>query len=167
MHKVSVNEQAAKAVEWTGLDSISIDGQVVNLKVEVLKPHHLQVVLNHKTYQVEVRDADVLKKTVSFRIGGRKYEVAVQDKYDELLKQLGMERGAGAQAQELKAPMPGKVLSLEVESGNEVEEGQALLILEAMKMENVIKSPRSGVVKTIHVSTSQVVEKNEILVSFE
>lgn len=167
MQKVSVNEKAAKAVEWSGESSIKVNDESLDLRVTVLKPHHLEVTLNHKTYQVEVREVDTLKKTISFRMNGRKYEVLVQDKYDELLKQLGMERGAGAQAKELKAPMPGKVLSLEVSDGASVAEGDPLLILEAMKMENVIKSPREGVVQSIHVTTNQVVEKNEILISFE
>ncbi len=167
MQKVSVNEKAAKAVEWSGESTLKVNDEALDLRVTVLKPHHLEVVFKHKTYQVEVREVDLLKKTVSFRMGGRKYEVLVQDKYDELLKQLGMERGAGAQAKELKAPMPGKVLSLEVANGASVAEGDPLLILEAMKMENVIKSPREGVVHSIHVDTNQVVEKNEILISFE
>ena len=68
---------------------------------------------------------------------------------------------------DLKAPMPGLVLSIDVEVGKEVKKGDALLILEAMKMENVIKSPTDGVIKSIAVKTSQAVEKNQLLLNFE
>ncbi|MNF13023.1 Glutaconyl-CoA decarboxylase subunit gamma [compost metagenome] len=67
---------------------------------------------------------------------------------------------------EIKAPMPGLVLNVIVESGQEVNKGDNLLILEAMKMENIIKSPSSGIVKKILVTKGDKVEKNEILIQF-
>ena len=68
---------------------------------------------------------------------------------------------------EIKAPMPGSILNILVEAGQEVKAGDQLLILEAMKMENVIKSPGDGVVAKIHVDEKQSVEKNQVLISFE
>ena len=68
---------------------------------------------------------------------------------------------------ELKAPMPGLVLDVKVTSGDEVIEGQELLVLEAMKMENAIKSPQDGIIKSISIEKNDKVEKNQILVSFE
>ena len=68
---------------------------------------------------------------------------------------------------DIKAPMPGKVLQVLVNAGDTVEEGQALLVLEAMKMENVIKAIAEGVVLDIPVSPGQAVEKGSLLVAFE
>ena len=65
---------------------------------------------------------------------------------------------------EIHAPMPGLVLEINVSEGQEVEKGDPLLILEAMKMENVIKAPGNGIIKKIHVEKGNPVEKNELLV---
>ena len=68
---------------------------------------------------------------------------------------------------EVKAPMPGLVVSVIATKGQEVKEGDSLLILEAMKMENVLKSPVDGVIKNIKIEETNTVEKNEILIEFE
>ena len=77
-----------------------------------------------------------------------------------------MNTDSGAEALELVAPMPGKVLSVEIGEGQEVGEGDPLLVLEAMKMENVLKSPRSGKVKGISAVAGTAVEKGAVLVTF-
>ncbi|HKK78307.1 MAG TPA: biotin/lipoyl-containing protein, partial [Phaeodactylibacter sp.] len=63
--------------------------------------------------------------------------------------------------------MPGMVLEVSVKAGEEVSEGTPLLILEAMKMENVIKSPGDGVIKAINVTKGEAVDKNYLLVEME
>jgi biotin carboxyl carrier protein len=67
---------------------------------------------------------------------------------------------------EVKAPMPGMVLRVEVVPGQEVQEGDPLLVLEAMKMENNLKSPASGTIKSVHVEAGKAVEKGAVLVVF-
>jgi biotin carboxyl carrier protein len=100
-------------------------------------------------------------------VNGSYYEVALSDRYDALLKDLGMEGVQSAQHKDVKAPMPGLVLEIIVVPEQEVSKGDALIILEAMKMENVIKSPVSGKVRQISVNKGQAVEKNQILLEFE
>jgi biotin carboxyl carrier protein len=67
---------------------------------------------------------------------------------------------------QIKAPMPGLVLSVLVTEGDEVKKGDNLLVLEAMKMENMIKSPTDGIIKKIEIKQGNKVEKNELLISF-
>jgi biotin carboxyl carrier protein len=62
--------------------------------------------------------------------------------------------------------MPGKVISVAVKAGTQVEIGDPILVLEAMKMENVIKSPTSGAVSSVNVKTGGTVEKNEVMITF-
>jgi biotin carboxyl carrier protein len=78
-----------------------------------------------------------------------------------------MEASSTAKIRNVKAPMPGLVLRIEVQPGQEVEKDTPLLILEAMKMENVIKSPGSGRVKSIPVQQGIAVEKSAVLIEFE
>jgi biotin carboxyl carrier protein len=74
--------------------------------------------------------------------------------------------GAAGSAEKLvKAPMPGRVVKVLVEAGQEVSAGQALLVVEAMKMENEVKAKGPGVVQTIHVATGATVEANAKLVT--
>ena len=78
-----------------------------------------------------------------------------------------MEIGSYNKGDDLKAPMPGRVLEILVNEGDSVVEGDGLIVLEAMKMENVIKSNREGVLKSIQTTVGDSVEKNAILLSFE
>ena len=68
---------------------------------------------------------------------------------------------------ELKAPMPGLVLSIMVQPGDSVVKGDGLMVLEAMKMENIIRTPADGIVKSVDVKKSDAVEKNQVLIKFE
>lgn len=117
--------------------------------------HHVQVIKDGEDGQVRVR------------IGPRLYSVEVQDERDRLMATLGIGAGAGAVVPELKAPMPGMVLNLLVEPGQEVAKGDPVIVLEAMKMENVIKAPGDARVKALNVATGTAVEKGHLLITFE
>jgi biotin carboxyl carrier protein len=67
----------------------------------------------------------------------------------------------------IRAPIPGVVLSLSVKPGDEVQIGQELLLLEAMKMKNKICAPRAGVIARLHVNTGQAVQHHDLLLEFE
>ena len=77
-----------------------------------------------------------------------------------------MEKALVAEVSDLKAPMPGLVLSIEVEEGQEVKKGDVLMILEAMKMENAIKAPADLVIKEIKCKQSEAVDKGQVLMIF-
>jgi biotin carboxyl carrier protein len=79
---------------------------------------------------------------------------------------LGFENAQAGKVAELKAPMPGLVLKILVEQDQVVSKGENLLILEAMKMENMIKSPADGIIKRLLVTTGDKIEKNTVLIEF-
>jgi biotin carboxyl carrier protein len=79
---------------------------------------------------------------------------------------LGLDNLQSAKVAELKAPMPGLVLSILVKEGDEIKKGDNLLVLEAMKMENIIKSPADVTIKSIRIKPSDKVEKNQVLIQF-
>jgi pyruvate carboxylase subunit B len=100
-------------------------------------------------------------------IDGRHIVVTVESERARLLrKQLG-ESGQVSHRDEIRAPMPALVVRVEVEPGDQVSPGQGLLVLEAMKMENEVKSSRRGIVKEIHVAAGGAVEKGELLLVIE
>ena len=100
---------------------------------------------------------------------GERVEVEVKDERIERTRRIasrGLAAAAGVGAA-LKAPMPGLVVRICVEPGQEVAAGTSLVVLEAMKMENELKAPGSGVVDRIQVRVGQKVEKGEVLVGFK
>ena len=109
---------------------------------------------------------DKENKTVRMRIGAHTYTVQLEDEQAHLMHALGLDKSAGAAVKEIKAPMPGLVLKLLVKEGDTVKKNDPVLILEAMKMENVIKSPGDGMVKKIHAQEKTAVEKGQLLVGF-
>jgi biotin carboxyl carrier protein len=90
----------------------------------------------------------------------------MQDKFDLLLEKMGMNASASGKVNNIKAPMPGLIIDLRVKDGDLVKAGDPLLILEAMKMENIIKSPGEGVVKSVKVKKGAGVEKGQVLIEF-
>jgi biotin carboxyl carrier protein len=99
-------------------------------------------------------------------VNGTIYPVEVKDKFDLLLEKMGMNSNAGSKVNNIKAPMPGLIIDLKVKSGDTVKAGDALVILEAMKMENIIKASGEAVVKTVKVKKGDSVEKNQVLIEF-
>lgn len=91
-------------------------------------------------------------------------DVVVQDERDRLLRRFDTSTSSASKGGQVKAPMPGLVLRLNVEEGEAVTKGQGLLVLEAMKMENEIKSPVAGKVSSVGVTTGQAVDKGTLLI---
>jgi len=163
--KVKVNEQYNFDVDISD-QSLTVNGKALNIDAKKLSGTTQHIIYQHKSYNVEVLEREEGGKQAIIRVNGNIYQVEVEDQYDELLKQLGMDNAAGNKVQEVKAPMPGLVLQLMVVEGQEVSKGDSLLVLEAMKMENIIKSPAAGIVKRILVQKGDKVEKNGILIQF-
>jgi biotin carboxyl carrier protein len=97
----------------------------------------------------------------------QQYDIRVESERQRMLRQYDAKAGAASQRTEIHAPMPALIVKIEVAVGDEVREGQGLLVLEAMKMENEIKSHRGGRVKSIHVAQRKAVEKGELLMVIE
>ena len=125
-------------------------------------------VLHHgRSHRVLVQKEDAEEGIVRMRIGGGTYVVKLEDERTRLVQLLGLDKVKGAVLKELKAPMPGLVLKVLVKEGDAVKKNDPLLILEAMKMENVIKSTGDAMVKKVHTQERSAVEKGQLLLSFE
>ncbi|MFB6306342.1 MAG: acetyl-CoA carboxylase biotin carboxyl carrier protein subunit [Flavobacteriales bacterium] len=154
MHKVTINNN-----EY----SISRDEEG-NLLIgdkkyewdELQKGGRIHVLYRKSSYRVEILSKDKEAQEYLIAVNGNEYTAHVRDKYDELLEKLGMDMAGAAKVNDLKAPMPGKVAK-----------DEAVLVLEAMKMENVLKSPVDGVISSVNVDKNDAVEKNNPLIKFE
>lgn len=104
-------------------------------------------------------------RTISLGIDGRDYHVRVDDEHSLMVKSHSSHRQTTGGSYAVRAPMPGLITRIEVTPGTEVVPGKGLLVLEAMKMENEIRSQRRGKVETIHAEVGKAVEKGELLIS--
>ena len=125
------------------------------------------ILKKNKAFRAEVVNANFYNKTFTIKVNGNSYEINIADRFDQLVNQLGLSVVNTQKVTDIKAPMPGLVLGVSVEIGQEVQKGDALLILEAMKMENVIKSVGEGIVKAIHIDQGKAVEKGQLLIEME
>ncbi len=150
--------------------------------IEVLDKRHISV--NGKVMQVDFESISG-QPVYSLLIDGMSFEAFVnpgEDEWEVLLlghqyggkvedareKRLRLAAGGGAQASgdfQLKAPMPGLVVAIPVEENQEVQKGQVLLILESMKMQNELRSPRAGKAQRIKVKPGETVEQRQVLLT--
>jgi len=127
-------------------------------------PGKYHLIHEDHNYLVEIDETEVDNGMLSLRVNGRIHHVQIETPLQRKIKALGINELNTGDGEVIKAPMPGKVLSVLVEEGDKIEADQDLLILEAMKMENVIKSTQEGIVDKVHVADNDTVNKNETLV---
>lgn len=132
-----------------------------------ISPKTFHVLENSRSFKAELQQSDFLKKTYTVKINSTSYEVKISNELDLLIEEMGLSLAAAQIVNDIKAPMPGLILDVTVEEGQEVKEGDYLLVLEAMKMENTLTAPRDGIVKDIRVKKGETVDKNQLLIEME
>lgn len=145
-------------------DRLVVDGNPKDYTFEVLREGYVSMIIDGVSVPVSVEP--IGEDTLRVTIDGRRTEVQVKDERDLLVEEFGLGEDAAAGG-EVRAPMPGLVLDLLVEEGEEVAADQGLLVLEAMKMENELKAPSGGVVRTIHATIGDAVDKEALLIEIE
>lgn len=154
---------SAKVNETFSFDSASID----QLDFTPIDDRHFHILANGKSYRAELVEHNFRRKQFTVKINGSRYNIQLADAYDQMVERLGLSAQKNHGAQDIKAPMPGLVLKISVENGQTVTAGQPILILEAMKMENVIKATSEGKVASIEVAAGAAVDKGQLLVKME
>ncbi|MDX5423318.1 MAG: acetyl-CoA carboxylase biotin carboxyl carrier protein subunit [Hymenobacteraceae bacterium] len=147
-------------------DTILLNGTPFDWDIQPIAPNTYHIIKDSKSYTAELIEVDYQTKTFTFKINGVKQTVHLKDRFDLLLDKLGMSDANAQKVNDVKAPMPGLILDIKVQPGQEVKKGDPILILEAMKMENILKSPGDGTVKEVKVQVRQNVEKNQVLILF-
>lgn len=139
-------------------------------EIELLKKFSSEIfsfAVNQKIYQVALDFDDDAKLEIS--LDGLNFKIEATDEMKKVVsKYIANSGGAGkSNAGIVKAPMPGLVVKILVKEGMQVLEDDKLIVIEAMKMENTLKSPVNGTIKAIKVSESQAVDKGSVLIEIE
>ena len=145
---------------WT-IDKTLFDGDVV-----CLSKNHYHVIWKNRSYQVEIIQADHQQKIFELLINGQSFKTSVKDQLALLLEGMGLHEKAVQKINHVKAPMPGLIQSIAVSEGDQVSKGDTLLVLVAMKMENIIKASGDGIVKSLKINPGETVEKNQVMLEF-
>lgn len=164
MYAVQVNNHNFE-IEISG-DEFIVNGKPMRLDISRIGEGHFHVLLDSRSFRAEIVEQDTAAKRFTVKVNGKYYPLVLKDKYDVLLEKMGMNANAGARVNHVRAPMPGLIIALKVKAGDQVKAGDTLLILEAMKMENVIKAPADATVKSVKVAMGDGVEKNQVLIEF-
>jgi len=166
MVQAIINGKSIQVEYANGMVKLDNEQQLLNI-LSLNNGKNLHLLYNNHSYFIELLGFNKDTKTYTLGFDGKAFEIGIKDRFDQLLHSMGLDSVKNSKVNELKAPMPGLVLSIKTTSGQSVVKGDPILILEAMKMENIIKSPTDGIIKTIHIIEKQAVDKNQILITFE
>ncbi len=145
------------------VDHLEIDGNRISLDYRWLRDGSaVSLIIDGITYTAEFNPGS---DRCDIQVEGHDFEATVSDERSDAIKRLfGASISSSDSGREIKAPMPGLVVKLQVAEGDTVDKGQGVIIVEAMKMENEIQAQTSGVIDKIKVKPGQAVNKGELLV---
>lgn len=146
-------------------DRVTINGIERSVSLERVRDRHYSLLIDGRSYSMILDSNDPGRVDVS--INGHLVRIRVMDQQALLLEELGMQQTVDDGVGEIHAPMPGLVVRLLVEEGDEVAAGQGLLVLEAMKMENELHATADGRIAKIHAAPGDAVTKNALLIEID
>jgi biotin carboxyl carrier protein len=149
------------------ISTINLDSKANNIQIEEIEQGVYTVIADGKAEIIEVLSIDFDTKSMKIRHRHHVHDMVFKNDLDLVLDKMGIKREVENLSTDIKAPMPGKVLDVVVKEGDKIEKGAAILILEAMKMENVLKAEFDCSIKKVLVNSSESVEKNQVLVEFD
>ncbi len=163
MYVAKIDENQVFEIKLTE-KQILVNDQPFSADFCTIDPKNLHILHENKGYSVKILSQE--GNLVRLKINEQYYEVTVQDELEQQLAKIGINPNADKKANELKSPMPGMVLRLLVGVGDKVQKGDSLIVLESMKMENILKATGEGTVLAVCCTAGNTVEKGEILLKF-
>jgi len=166
MLKIFTSDDTHLTVEETnGTWKINKEDRDFDIKPAGKNKFH--IITQNQSISAEILEIDEAGKIFTLKINGNTATFQAKTEMDLLLEKMGIKTKGSGEVKEIKAPMPGLVLDLFCNEGDTVQKGDKVMILEAMKMENVLKSPGEGKIKSIKVAQGDNVEKNQLMIVFE
>jgi len=162
--KVNIQE---KEISLVNENNIWVQNENQEIRIVKHNDETLLLITPNKVYTIRCLNVNKEAKTITLLYNGNKFEAKITEPIDEILKSMGLENALTPKISNLKAPMPGLVLQVLVNPGDTVAKGDKILVLEAMKMENAIKSPTDGIIADVLAKQGLAVDKNQILITFK
>lgn len=147
--------------------TIDLDVSNPSVNIEDLSQGAYKITKGGKTYILEILSSEIDAKKLTIRYQHTVYDIVFKDDLDLVLDEMGIKMVSENIQTSIKAPMPGKVLEVIAGEGTAVTKGQGILILEAMKMENVLKAESDCTIKSVLVAKGENVDKNQVLIELD
>ena len=145
----------------------TINGEVFDFKIDSNIENNHSVLYRNSVFDIDLISIDIDKKLINLLVNGNLFELELEDKYDFIINKLGLRKSKSIKEGFVESIMPGLIIDIHVSEGESVFKGQKLVTLEAMKMENIIKSPSNSTIKEISITKGNTVEKGDILFILE
>lgn len=166
--KIKIDDKMFDASYQDDMSKVKINSKPYDINIlNSIKNNIFTFAVNNKVQHFEIMESD--RNISKIMLNGFEYEVEITDELSEILNKFMKQSGKNGNNNggKIKAPMPGMVIKILVEVGQEVQKGDKVIIVEAMKMENAIQAAVSGTVKKIVVKEGQAVEKDAILIEID
>ena len=158
------DQDAIYRVRIAGAEPVMINPEVLShLDVIATEDGRYHLLWEGKSIHFEVLSLDLEAKRMVIRAEGQQFQLEVSDALQLMIERLGLQRHRSNALEQLRAPMPGLVLKFLVQPGDHIQPGDPVVILEAMKMENEVRAPFDGVVRSIQATPGQTVLRNDVL----
>lgn len=167
MLQTIVNTKNEYSIAQTDDGGWMINGNPVKWDMKFLHNGLINILYNDQSFTAFIESVDRKTKEIKLNIGGQPCTVSIKEPIDQLLSSMGLDLKAMQKVEPIKAPMPGMILKILVEPGQQINKGDGLLVLEAMKMENILKATATATVKAIKIAEKTAVEKGTILIELE
>ena len=143
----------------------AIDGKIYEIDLQQMESGIYSILHKGKSYEMEI-SRNKKRKNYTVQTNGHNWDIQIVDA--EIRYQRNHSKGKVANnINHISSPMPGKVVSIPVETGQEVKEGDTVIIISAMKMESEYKAPKDGRIKKINVKEGENIEGNQVLIALE
>jgi biotin carboxyl carrier protein len=163
MRYVTTIGETEYSIEVLNKGRVSVNGKIMEVDFENISGQPVySLVIDGKSYEAFVYEGEEEWQVLLL---GQQYPVHVEDEREKRLRAAAGGTIADSGEFNLKSPMPGLIVSVAVEQGQQVEKGAVLVILESMKMQNELKAPRAGTVARIKVKAGETVEQKQSLVT--
>ncbi|UCF60074.1 MAG: biotin/lipoyl-binding protein [Anaerolineaceae bacterium] len=165
MKYVATIDDKTYEIEINNDREITLNGKPFSIDfLTIGGPPIISLLLEGRSYEAHVNSTDVGWEVF---LRGQRYLVAVEDERQRQLREVSSAQALHRETFHLKAPMPGLIVAIPIEEGEQVKRGANLVVLESMKMQNELKAPRDGEVTAIRVKPGDNVDQEQVLVVLE
>ncbi|WP_170126328.1 acetyl-CoA carboxylase biotin carboxyl carrier protein subunit [Arenibacter echinorum] len=140
---------------------------IASLDIVPIGNQQFHALRQNRSYKIKILNTDFANKTMTIEVNGNSYAMVLADEYDQMVHKMGLLTTKTHKINNIKAPMPGLIIDVMATVGQKVEAGTPLIVLSAMKMENIITSPGEGVIKSINVKVNDTVDKGQLIIEME
>jgi biotin carboxyl carrier protein len=167
MKKYFINNNGVEKLIQLGDDKAVIDGKEYFYSAGFLHEGFLILRVNDQNFYLNISSDDNHPGHILIESRGELFRVKCRNELGRLIEKMGYNKSDGNYMKKILSPMPGVIVKLNVKEGQQLKQGDVILVLEAMKMENEIKAERECIVRKVNTTEKKSVEKGELLIELE